>query len=233
MNAQDKYRNKLFSVLGDSISTLDGYSLPADAAFYTGMQKFRADVFTPQDTWWGQVIARLGGALLVNHSISGSMVSRHHSCTVPSYGCSDARVAALGGEGESPDVIMIFMGINDWGCGVAPTPDDTANGGDEAIFSVAYQRMLEKLRDRYPRAEIWCLTLPVSAWRANADFAFPYCYAGRHIEAYCAVIRICAKAYGCRLIELHEPSAPYDTVDGFHPNAEGMKTLADAVMAQL
>ena len=61
MNIQDAYKNKLFSILGDSISTLDGYTEPDGAAFYTGMEKFRADVFTPDDTWWGQVIQYLGG----------------------------------------------------------------------------------------------------------------------------------------------------------------------------
>ena len=55
MQNQNIYQNKLFSILGDSISTLGGYSEPEDAAFYVSMKKFEADVFLPEDTWWGQV----------------------------------------------------------------------------------------------------------------------------------------------------------------------------------
>ena len=58
------YQNKYFSILGDSISTLEGYSQPREAAFYSGERKLKSGVFTPSDTWWGQVIERLGGQLL-------------------------------------------------------------------------------------------------------------------------------------------------------------------------
>ncbi len=233
MNTQDRYQNKLFSVLGDSISTLAGYSEPGDAAYYDGMRKFEANVFLPEDTWWGQVVKRVGGEILVNNSISGSMVCKHRRCEVPSYGCSDERTSALGQNGLTPDVIMIFMGTNDWGGSMKPTPSVKAHETDLAIFSVAYQRMLDNLHRNYPEAELWCFTLAVSTCTSKEDFAFPYRYAGRHIEEYCAVIRSCAETYGCRVIDMYETAAPYDTIDGFHPNADGMKTLADAVISQL
>lgn len=233
MNAQDRYKNKLFAIFGDSISTLDGYSRPDDAAFYVGMQKFKAGVFAPEDTWWGRVIEHLGGVLLMNNSISGSVVCKHPDCLISSYGCSDERTSALSREGTFPDVIMIFMGINDWGRGIKPTPDDESAEGDLSIFSVAYRNMLEKLQKNYPQAELWCFTLPVSTCTHRQDFVFPYDCGGHHIEEYCEVIRACAKKCGCRVIDLYGSSVPYDTIDGFHPNAEGMKTLADAVIYQL
>ena len=34
MNQTTDYKNKHFSVLGDSISTLEGYSIPEEAAYY-------------------------------------------------------------------------------------------------------------------------------------------------------------------------------------------------------
>ncbi len=231
MNARKQYANQRFSILGDSISTLDGYSVPSDAAFYTGSKKMEAEVWGPADTWWGQVIKSLGGTLLVNQSISGSMVCKHPACETSSYGCSRERTSALGREGLSPNVIMIFLGINDWGWGFRP--DSKEDGEDLSIFSVAYRIMLDRLIQSYPRAELWCLTLPVSTCTRNRSFAFPYTYGGRHIEEYCAVIRACAEEKGCRLIDLYGAATPHDTIDGFHPNADGMKTLARRVLEQL
>lgn len=233
MKAKNEYKNKLFSILGDSISTLDGYSKPREAAFYAEMLKVRSDVFYPEHTWWGQVIDRLGGELLVNNSFSGSMVCKHKSCMIPSYGCSDERTSDLSLDGKTPDVIMVYMGTNDWGCGVRLLPESEQDGEDLSIFSVSYEKMLEKIEKNYPEAEIWCFTLAVSTREGVLGFEFPYLYGGIHIERYCDIIRSLAEKHGCRLIDLYASNTPYDTIDGFHPNAEGMKTLAEAVIEQI
>ncbi len=71
------YKNKLFSILGDSISTFEGYSEPYEATYYDAVRKCQGDITKVEHTWWGQVIEHLGGELLVNNSISGSMVCAH------------------------------------------------------------------------------------------------------------------------------------------------------------
>jgi hypothetical protein len=93
--------------------------------------------------------------------------------------------------------------------------------------------MLEKLKRNYPNAEIWCFTLPISRCSAREDFRFPYCFGGRHIEEYCDAIRACAETYECKVVDLYVHEEAYDTMDGFHPNASGMTTLANAVMEKL
>ena len=231
MNTGDRYRGRLFSILGDSLSTLDGYSIPSGAAFYSGMMRLQSGVLLPRDTWWGRVIDQLGGELLVNDSFSGSTVSRRPGCEIESYGCSDGRTSSLHREGVSPDVIFVLLGMNDWGCGARVTPESESDEGDLSVFSVAYTEMLLKLKKNYSSAEIWCFTFPVS--RLGEDRDFPYLRGGIHIERYCDAVRACASECGCRLIELYRPSEPHDTVDGFHPNADGMRELADAVLSQI
>ncbi|MBO5287247.1 MAG: hypothetical protein J6B34_03900 [Clostridia bacterium] len=230
---KEKYQNKLFSILGDSISTLSGYSEPDDASFYEGVNKLQADVLAPEDTWWGQVIEYLRGTLLVNNSFSGSMVCKHRSCIIPSYGCSDERTSSLSRKGISPDIIMVFMGTNDWGCGARLTPAREEENNDISIFSVAYEDMLKKLKRNYPNAEIWCFTIPVSNYKKAKGIDFPYCYGGNHIEEYCKIIRACASKHSCRIIDLYASEVLYDTIDGFHPDKEGMKALAKAVISQI
>ncbi len=226
------YKDKLFSVLGDSISTLEKFTEPDHAAFYKIDEKLEADIFLPEDTWWGQVIDTLGGKLLVNNSFSGSKVRKLRGQPYPSYGCSDERTSSLGKHGQSPDVIIVYMGTNDWADGRLSTNGDPAKEQDDSIFSVAYRIMLEKLRKNYPEAEIWCCTLAVSAYTKEKDFTFDYCPGGVHIEEYCKVIRDCAQKQGCRVIDLYSSPTPYDTIDRYHPNLQGMKTLAQTVLSQ-
>ena len=216
-------------MLGDSISTLDGYSEPDGASFYVGDTKFKAEVFQPEDTWWGMLIDALGGELLVNNSISGSTVCNRPGYSYPSYGCSDERTSALDRKGIAPDVIIVAMGMNDWGRGVRLHPEGGEEDGD-FFFSFAYRSMLKKLHTNYPAAEIRCLTFPVSRFSKVPDFVFPYRYGGRHMREYCDEIRRLAKEEDCLLWDLNAIPVPYDTIDGFHPNLSGMHTLAENLL---
>jgi len=231
---QNSYKNKLFSILGDSVSTLEGYSEPQYAEYYTNQRKLEADIFTPEHTWWGQVIDALDGELLVNNSFYGSMVAKHRDCKIPSYACSSERTSSLSKNGKSPDVIMVLMGINDWGCGASLEPNNETEKDDEAIFSVAYKSMLKKLKANYPSAELWCFTLPVSDYKKAKGESFPYTYAGKHIEEYCKIITACAKEYSCRVIDLYTLAPQFEAMqDGFHPNANGMTAIAQATLRAL
>lgn len=219
------YANKYFSILGDSISTLAGYNPPECGVFYELEQKYLSGVWTPGDTWWGMVIDALDGRLLVNHSFAGSTVTKHPSCQIPSYGCSDARTGALGRGEQMPDVVMVLLGLNDYGCHMRVWPDSGEE--DLSVFSVAYETMLRKIRANYPWAEIWCLTLPVGFCGKEPEFMPSENVA---VDGYCQAIRASAEKFGCKLVDIHCPLNPYDTIDGYHPTAEGMKTIADAVL---
>ena len=133
----DKYKNKYISILGDSISTFEGCSEPKDAAFYNTERKLISRITTLSDTWWGQVIEKLGAKLLVNNSISGSTVTWHPSYEIQSYGCSDERTCSLSREGVSPDIIFVYLGTNDWGAGVKIIDDK--NPDDLTVFYNAYR----------------------------------------------------------------------------------------------
>ncbi len=226
-----KYEGKFFSILGDSISTLSGYNPPECAVYYDWEHKLLSGVYTPSDTWWGRVLETLGGQLLVNNAWSGSMVSRHPAVEIDSYGCSDGRTGNLHLGQQKPDVVLVLLGLNDWGAGMYVLP--TAQKNDLSVFSVAYGAMLEKIKRNYPDAEIWCLTLPISCWSMRPEVELPACRAGGHIADYCKAIRDCARQADCPVVDIFNPQRPYDTIDGYHPTAGGMKTIADAVLAAI
>lgn len=215
---------KKFSVLGDSISTLEGYNPPGYSLFFQGEKCKKAKVFTREDTWWGQVIDFFGGELLVNNSWSGSRVTRlPNSFELFPSGCSDERTNGLHIGNVTPDIIIVYMGTNDWGFGVKPEPD----------FSQAYDNMLNKLRNNYPEAEIWCCTLSATYVSAIPKFVFPYSCGGFHMDLYNNIIRDLVSRHNCRLIDLAGHNEPYDSIDGSHPNARGMKTLASVMIKEM
>ncbi len=229
------YENARFSILGDSISTFEGYLPTGYPSYYGPGNAYETGVYRARDTWWGQVLSRVGGELLVNNSWSGSYVCRAPGCEIESYGCSDARTGGLHTEDIAPDHILVFIGTNDRGAGFPLTGDRPCDPSDPstlAIIENAYSLMLEKLHHNYPRAIIWCCTYPVTTCTRYPDYRFPLTWRGVPTSAYSALVRRIAQSHGCRIIELSE-GEPCDTVEGLHPTWAGMKTIADHVIAAL
>lgn len=166
---------KKFSVFGDSISTLEGFTPQSWRNFYEGAEADISGVHSYADTWWGQVIDHFNGELLSNAAYSGSLVEGDGfpSATAPERiavlaggvgAISPEQIAALevaksNRDGrpisnpvhveasasraqitpetnnvhqsdlatlhstdispQAPDVILVFIGINDYGWGSA------------------------------------------------------------------------------------------------------------------
>lgn len=232
---KNKYSGKQFSILGDSISTLDGYNPKGYEVFYRGDNCQMSGVTNMTDTWWGKVIDFFGGELLVNNSWSGSRVTKHpNNQTLFPSGCSNERTGSLHINNTKPDVIIIYLGINDWANGVEL--DGTSVFADELdmkYFSFAYKTIIEKIKSNYPEAEIMCCTLNTTFMSSNPSFKFPYTFCGKHIEEYNRIIMNTANTYSCRVIDLYGYYLPYDTIDGTHPNAQGMNLLATMMIREI
>ena len=182
----NKFFGKRVSILGDSISTFEGYNPRGYALFYCGEKCERTHVREYKDTWWGKVIDFLGGELLVNNSWSGSRVTKlpDKDKLFPS-GCSDERTSSLHINEVTPDVILVNLGTNDWARGVTPCVADHFLGKDDYtdVFEDAYGLMLSKLRANYPNAEICCCTLSNTFISEKPKWEFPSQYGGVHVNA--------------------------------------------------
>lgn len=228
----NKYFGKQFSVLGDSISTLDGYHPKGYKAFYNEENSRKTGVAQMSDTWWDKVISFFGGELLVNNSWSGSRVTKlpQREQLFPS-GCAEERTSALHINDIYPDVIIVYLGINDWAAGALTGKDTHILGvDDKEYFDYAYNYMLKKLRKNYPKSEIWCCTLCETYVSKRPDFSFPHKYAGIHIEEYNNIIRDEALQNKSKLIDLVSYNVPYDSIDGIHPSSDGMSAIATMVI---
>ncbi|MDE5670238.1 MAG: TIGR02452 family protein [Eubacterium sp.] len=233
---KNKYYGKQFSILGDSISTLAGYNPKDYKVFYADENCEKSGVKEMQDTWWGKVIDFFGGELLVNNSWSGSRITRlpDNENLFPS-GCSDERTGKLHINNVKPDVVMVYLGTNDWAFGADKFCVDNILGDDFHCisFDFAYSQLLSKIEKNYPNAEIWCCTLNTTFMSSNPSFNFPYKYGGTHIEEYNQIIKDTADINNCKIIDLYSYHIPYDSIDGSHPNADGMNTLATLMIREI
>ena len=203
-----KDQKKRISILGDSVSTFAGIT-PPEALFYDAWRQEETGVTSPDDTWWMQVIQGMGGMLGVNNSYAGSTVSGGFMTS----GTSEKRLRTLSAEGE-PDMILVAMGANDWGFGVHPQE-----------FEYEYRRMLKRMKRLYPRAEIWCATIlrgkpvPEEEMFFNVDGVISP-------NIYSDIIRRIGTEEAVHLADVSGYHMEYETIDGVHPNREGMKMIA-------
>ena len=146
---------KYVSIFGDSISTLYGWNPKDYSVFFEGENCEHSGVKDYSDTWWGQLIEYLEANLLVNDSWSGSRVTK-----LPNYyrlfpsGISDERINNLKKLHRNPDIIVIQLGVNDWGFGVdLLSQKPNGNERNKFVFRDAYSMMLEKLRSKIKVSE--------------------------------------------------------------------------------
>lgn len=233
---QSKYNGKKISILGDSISTYSGYIPSGNKVWYTGSNSGVASV---DETWWKRVIDYFGMELLVNNSWSGSRVTTTNGES--SAGCM-TRCESLG---DAPDIIIVFMGANDFnnevvigtydGTGDFPTTTTT--------FREAYAIMLNKILTKYKIAEVYvCTLLPCES---SGSIGFPESNGNGVLwRTLNDTIIELANLFGVKVLENHKCGLTYQNMDiymgdyvengrALHPNAEGHKLIADHIIKTL
>ena len=178
-----------FSVLGDSISTFQGYC-PVGAEHYAPDTGAATGVYTVEDTWWMQVIRAQGGVYLSNQSISGNTISPAGTMG----GFSQKRLRGLSVEEEGPDHILLYAGLNDANFGI---PLD--------VFAREYQALLGNLLALYPQVQIHCGTLLLGAIAGTTNSMA--CFVQRLVP-YNEAIRAAVQATGCHRGPATRPWTP-------------------------
>lgn len=179
--------SKKVSIIGDSISTFAGYSLPSYSIHYPNA---KCDVLSVNQTWWHKLIyEKMSDARLDTNNSFGNTTVVRNTCgdnTQYWYGydfCS--RFITCAGVGN-PDVIVIHGGTNDYGhnygeqlyAGIAmrseTAPSDAQmstifSQADDAVtvaqseslgsdtFAESYLKLVRMCLVRYPSVKIVCL----------------------------------------------------------------------------
>ena len=237
----DKFKGKHLVIIGDSISTYGGYIPTGWRTYYTNN-----NLSSVNNTYWMKLCMMLGMSYN-NCSYSASRVSGDSTAISVTgaadecAGCSDVRINAINRDGKTPDIILVYMGTNDWinnvSLGEYNSSSSLPNEGVISTFSPAYALMLAKIRNNYPQAIIFCCTMPTNASKQSAP---PFINAkGIAVEDYNGEIRKIANIFGCNVLELancglNYKSIPSLSVDNvLHPNVGGHTLMFKKVLTEL
>ena len=215
MRTSDTGSKIRISILGDSISTFEGYT-PSKGVFFDRYNQYETGLESVEDTWWMQVIRGLDGLLGYNDSLAGSTVTGMLSSSATAPG----RIQNLGKNGI-PDLILIATGCNDWAYGVPPE-----------AFEQSYGLMLDRIRAAYPKAEIWCSTFPEGKLVDPEERFFFNMDSMISKRIYGNLIKRLAAGRNISVADLTS-KGEYETIDGIHPNKAGMHNLAKMWMEEL
>ena len=250
------FQGKKVSILSHSMSTYAGVSNSTAAnstignndVYYT---EGRHAVYL-KDTWWQQTIDALDMELLVNNSWSGSCVFMPRKGEA-SVGYGDRAVNLHNDHtGEEPDLIFVYLGCNDFAyykdsfgkaddvnydAIIRDNGDGTFTYAAPATTCEAYAIMLHKAANRYPDAEIYCIT---STARRETDYTGDtYPDAGQPTE-YSAQLQQIAKYYGYPVVDLENAiTKDVETFDKYmgdkraHANALGMDRITNELLSVL
>lgn len=210
-----------FSIMGDSISSFvgsvpSGYRVHYD---YENMQKNAMRYIS--DMWWAKVIPACDGRICVNNSYAGSCVAGKN----PYSGNSTKRTSLLHNGNISPDIILIYMGINDFGRGV-PIKGKNFLWKNPIYFEDAYTLMIRRIQNNYNPKKIICGTVARTYHAKIPNWQFPESFAGTPLEDYNNTIRFVARKESCQVADLSALKIKYETLDGTHPTLIGHEELA-------
>ncbi|MCR5408005.1 MAG: alpha/beta hydrolase fold domain-containing protein [Bacteroidales bacterium] len=205
---------KKVSILGDSISTYQGFTpYPSNyqypKAAYTGFNSVSM-------TWWHQLIydKMTNAKLEVNSSYTGTCVQETTDKGHPGYGFLH-RYVELG----NPDVIIVNGGTNDaWSFSLPVGTLDfslATDALDEFQFAQAYDKLIRLLKTTYPSADIACVIGDNVMDASKAEYA--------------QVIRDVCTHYDLPYAEVVFADRASLTYDNVHPNIDGMQEMANQV----
>ncbi|MBQ4060665.1 MAG: metallophosphoesterase [Bacilli bacterium] len=232
----NKYKEKVFSVMGDSVSTFKGYIPVADgfnlnhAVYYP-----TSAVGDVNQTWWMDLINEMDGKLGINESWSGSRVLNTLDGNSGNLG-KDAAMASLTriknlGSNGTPDVILFFGGINDIAHGSPLGSFDSLSVSNEVdlttykwdSFADAYACAVSRMKYYYPEATIICLQ-PLR----NKSY-----YNDETLNQYSEVIQSICDFYDVEYLSLFDKVDLTMLADVTHPNKVGMQAISDALIEKL
>ncbi len=205
-------KGKKLSILGDSVSTYYGFSNNREVNDETAINPcfYTRRLFPWEETYWGILIKELSLTLCVNNSWSGGNLSGRDN---PHSGVSRASNLSTD-QGECPDIIIVFMGLNDLGRRVS-----------EDTFYADYLTALSIIKDKYPSARVCCVNMP------DRD-------AGILVQTrlYNEKIKKAVETAGDNFFISDLFNSKFsnevfyqNTLDGLHPDQDGMRMIADVI----
>lgn len=238
--------NSKIAIIGDSISTFEGFIPVGWRVYYEGIIRLVTGVLSVEDTWWKLLGNKFDAKQVRSYSYSGSMIEGKGYPAA----CNRERIKAIVDDGFNPDVFIVFMGINDYGWGGSlnqakgeskaksyssidsfnDNESFDANKSALCDFESAYVQLIDNINYKFPFAEIFCCSL-LPAYISNIDIdTFTYNLRGISLFDYNKKIdSACKNSDEAIFLDLTKYEMAYETLDGTHPTHLGMQQIAELV----
>jgi len=246
---------KVISIMGDSISTMEGYIPTADGFNLEHYARYVLEAeegssfieFDPNETWWMQVINTFGAKLGINESWRSTEIGNIFDVEVNSgyegtKACmaSMTRIQNLGSNG-TPDLILFYGGTNDitqrnnanprvlgsFMESMVPAKVDLTTDKWDTVIE-AYVTALMRMHHFYPETRIVCM-FPTVTGSNPASVVSTY---NAEFKKVCD--HFIAQGYDIVYTDLLDSGiTTAHHVDGTHPNEEGMDLITAAVNKKL
>lgn len=226
-DVSDKYSelyNKNVAIIGDSISTYEGYIPTGYKHFYS-----KGNVDSVEDTWWGQLVNKTGVNVVSNCSWSGSTVTGDSTSKVNAHAaCSDKRINDLSLGNKEIDIVICYIGINDYRRNIkvghwSSQDEVPADSTKVTSFSEGYALMVSKIKNKYPNAKVYVTTL-MKCDDVNNKATY-------NLEGYNEAIRQVADKFDTGIVDLNQFMIEKNdfsdySLDRLHPNALGHEEMS-------
>lgn len=203
--------NAYFGIIGDSISTFEGY-INSRFLFYPSYSKTGS--LTVDETWWMKTIHNLGCKFGINNSYSGTCVMNIYGGWSSSE--NPSRLSYTIRTDNIPiDILVVFMGMN----------DSLVKDIKTADFEVSYNNMVKHIYEIFPNVDLFICTCSYEEYCVKNGMA------STHNVVTPAINEIITRIGRQQNIPVIDFSSAYSDnsclIDTVHPNALGMSKLAE------
>lgn len=213
-------RQQKITIFGDSYSTFESYITPDtnEPWYYWPTSKGKAvgnDVSHPDQTWWWQVLERLGARLETNNAYSGSTVGYTGYIEHEGEGHANYKprsfITRANNLGD-PDLILVCAGTNDSWDGEELGEYKFSDWTEQDLFTFrpAMAKWCSLMKELYPQKRI--------VYIINSELKPDF------VESMHTILT----KYGIEYLDLHDIDKQWG-----HPSVKGMKSFADQVVDYL
>lgn len=255
-------KGKQVTVIGDSIST---WNYEADGATYPHVSNnaTNGQNIVMNDTWWKQVIDNYEMELVINRATSGATAG--HGVLMSGEPTSNSKLnvcnssKALSAEGVNPDLVLVYIGMNDMcrGSVIVKDGDDITSDAFYDMIPTLYKSFQDNYEankadygmalsqslglDTYARAYAYIL-YSIQTNYPDADIVCLNMPAKMSTAPqYNEVINTVAGHYGVPVVDIYSAfvnaGGNYTDktycYDALHPNANGFDVMSNAVIAKM
>lgn len=240
------YKNSVFDY-GVYVRKVERYRLCKSLSVMSDSIGTTNYVTNPERVYWKALCNHTGMVVCGTSTIGGTTITRGLRATGMSF-VEESRIDALAGQnGESPDIVIIQGGVNDFGsnavdnirpCPIGSWDDDPSDPSLSFYSSCRY--LLNAIKTSYPQSNIIFCTPPKMFASGKLSSYEPLTNTqGVKMSEFVDVIKDVAKEYGAIVVDLFaelpvtkENYATY-YVDTYHANDVGNELIEDLLLDKI